>query len=190
MAFNIRSLTLSIALLSTLTACGLGVTVATRSMVELLPIKTIPGASVLGGLSLSLGLAIRTPNIDLGVGENIVSFARINGLRLVILDSSEQDSLEDGALDSFDFLTGLDIDIRGVFDGQVVQIPIATLPDGDPQFGTAARSLDLTITSNVDVLDFLLLPGGYEVVLDLEGTIPTDNVVIAGEIEYRVGVGI
>ena len=128
--------------------------------------------------------------MDLGAGENFVSFVRVRNLRLDILDLSEQDPLEDGALDSFDFLSGIDVSIRANFNGRENELLIATLPDGDPQIGTAARSLDLTVVnSNTDVLDFLLAPEGYDVVLNFIGNVPTDDIILSGELRYRLGIG-
>ena len=59
------------------------------------------------------------------------------------------------------------------------------------RIASAARSLELTVVNNeTDVLDFLLAPNGYDIVLGITGTVPADNVLISGEIRYRVGVGI
>lgn len=185
---SVRSITTSIILISILTACGL--TVGTRSMIEALPVVTIPGAVLPVELSTSLGLALASPEIDLGSGENFVTFVRIRNVQLQILDSSDQDSNEDGAQDSFDFLSALEVSIRAEFDGVVNEILIARLPDGDPQFGAAARTLDLSIVSNADIFDFLLAPGGYDIVLNISGTVPPDAIVLSGLVRYRVGLGL
>jgi len=112
-------------------------------------------------------------------------------MTLNILDTSELDSNDDGAEDSFDFLTGLSIFIRANFNGTTNELLIATLPDGDPQFGSAARELVLTVIArNDDVLDYLEASGGYDVVLRLSGSVPADDVLISGVTRYRVGVGL
>lgn len=177
-------------LISTLSACDLGVTLGTRAMTEALPVVSIPGATLPADLSFSIGLALDSPEIDIGSEANFVTFVRARNIQLQILDSSEQDANEDGALDSFDFLTGLEVSIRAQFNGVVNELPIARLPDGDPQFGTAARILDLTVISDADIFDFLLAPGGYDIVLNLTGTIPADTVVVSGFVRFRVGLGI
>lgn len=172
-------------------ACGVGLTLGTRAMTEQLPVVTIPGAALPVELQLSAGLSLASPEIDLGSGENFVSFVRVRNLRLNIIEASDQDQIEDGALDSFDFLSTLDVSIRADFNGRTNELMIATLPDGDPQIASAARSLELTVVnSETDVLDFLLAPNGYDIVLGITGTVPADNVLISGEIRYRVGVGI
>jgi len=172
----------------TLMACG--VTIASRSMTEVLPVVVVPGAPLPSELSLALGVAIAQPNIDLGAGESFVNSVRVRNLTLNILDASESDANDDGAEDSFDFLTDLSVTLRADFDGQTQELLIATLPDGDPQFGTAARILNLTVVnSEADVLDFILASGGYQVVLNLGGQIPPDNVLLSGTIRYRVDIG-
>ncbi len=186
---SIRSIALSLILLPILSACDLGVTLGTQSMTETLPVFTIPGAVLPADLSTSLGLALASPEIDLGSESNFVTFVRVRNVQLQILDLSDQDSNEDGALDSFDFLSALEVSIRAEFDGVVNEIVIARLPDGDPQFATAARTLDLSVVSNADIFDFLLVPGGYDIVLNISGTIPADNVVLSGSVRYRVGLG-
>jgi hypothetical protein len=160
-------------------------------MSDVLPDITVPGAPLPTTLQVSLSAAIANPSIDLGASDSFVTFVTIRGLTIQILNSSEQDPIEDGARDSFDFLTGIDVSIRAEFAGRTNELLIATLPDGDTQFGTAARSLELTfVNGNIDILDFLDAPGGYDVVLTLAGTVPPDNIVISGAVRYRVGLGV
>ena len=170
---------------------GCDTTLGTRTETDPLPTFTIPGAPVPSALQIGLGLAINNPQIDLGAGSSFVTFVTLRNLTLNILDTSDVDSNDDGAEDSFDFLTGLDISIRADFNGRTNELMVATLPDGDPQFGSAARDLTLTIVnSNINVLNFLEASGGYEVVLDIKGSIPPDSVIISGSIRYRVGLGL
>jgi len=171
-----------------LSSCGgeLG----SKSTTEVLPLITVPGAPLPSALRLELGVAIAQPSIDLGVGESLVSSVRVRNLNLVILDASDTDALDDGAEDSFDFLSELDVSIRANFGNETREMLIATLPEGDLQLGTAARNLTLTIVnSRADLLDFILAPGGYDVVLRLEGLIPADTVLIGGTIRFRAGIG-
>ncbi|MDC0434192.1 hypothetical protein OAM69_00960 [bacterium] len=174
-----------------LLSIGCDTTLGTHTETERLPTFTIPGATVPSTLEIGLGLAINNPQIDLGAGDSFVTFVTLRGLTLNILDISDVDSNDDGAQDSFDFLIGLDISLRADFNGKTNELMVATLPDGDLQFGSAARELRLTIvSSNIDVLDFLQASDGYEVVLDLQGSIPPDNVTITGALRYRVGLGL
>lgn len=188
---RIRSLKrlLVISLSFFLISCG--PTLGTRSQTEVLPVITVPGAPLPSALRLGLGVAIEQPSIDLGAGESFVTFVRIRNITLNILGVSDTEISDDGAVDSFDFLTGLTVTLRADFDGQTQEILVATLPDGDVQFGSAARTLSLTVVSSqTDVLDYILAPGGYEVVLGLEGQFPADNVLLSGTIRYRVGLGL
>ena len=180
---------LLVALTTFFTGCD--VTLGTRSMTDPLPIIRVPGAPIPSTLQVSLGVAIPNPAIDLGSGSSFVTFVAIRNLVLNITDESDFDSNDDGAEDSFDFLTGLSVSIRADFNGTTNELLVATLPDGDPQFGTAARELVLTVVSpNINVLDFLDASGGYEVVLRLDGSVPADDILISGAIRYRVGLGV
>ena len=182
-------LCLLIALATSITGCD--TTLGTQARTDQLPTIRVPGAPIPIALEISLGAAIANPPIDLGSASNFVTFVRIRNLTLNILDTSELDRNDDGAEDSFDFLTGLSISIRAEFNGKSNELLIATLPDGDPQFGSAARELVLTIVApNTDVLDFLEASGGYDVVLSLSGSVPPDDVLISGAIRYRIGIGI
>ena len=182
-------LCLLVALATFITGCD--TTLGTQARIDRLPTLRVLGAPIPVALEVTLGAAIANPPIDLGSASSFVTFVRIRNLTLNILDISELDSNDDGAEDSFDFLTGLSISIRADFNGTSNELLIATLPDGDPQFGSAARELVLTIVaSNTDVLDYLEASGGYEVVLHLNGSVPPDDVLISGAIRYRIGIGI
>ena len=177
--------------LVTLSACNLGLTLGTRSMTEILPLVTVPGAPLPVDLEFSLGLALASPELDIGSESALVTFVSVRVLTLQILNSSElDDANEDGDLDNFDFLTGAQIFIRGNFNGTTNQLLIASLPEDDPQIGSSARTLELTVNDNNDVFDFLLLPDGYEILLDLDGAVPPDNVTLSGELVYRIGLGV
>jgi len=158
-------------------------------MTDNLPVVTIPGARLPSELGLSVGFAIDSRILDIEADSKFLTFARVRQLRLDILDASDVDAVEDGAQDSFDFISGLSVSIRAAFGEQTLEEVIAFLPDGDPQFGSAARSLDLSVV-NSDLLDFLQAPGGYQLVLNISGNIPPDAVVLGGSVRYRVGVGL
>lgn len=171
-----------------LSGCG-DITLATRSMTDSIPVITVPGAPLPTTLNLSFDVAIDGQLFGIEADSRFITFARLLELKLVILDSSDTDPLEDGAVDSFDFLQGLEVSIRARFGGEIVEQPLAFLPEGDPQIGAAARTLLLESTRG-DVLDFLQASGGYELIFSLQGTVPPDNIIISGLARYRVGVGI
>lgn len=180
----------TLGLLATLAVAACDTTLGTRSQTETLPTFQIPGAALPSSLRISLGVGIANPNIDLGSGDNFVTFVTIRNINLSILDTSDTEATDDGAKDSFDFLTGLDVLLRADFDGRSNELRVATLPDGDPQFASAARDLTLTVvTPNTNVLDFLDARDGYDVVLRINGSVPADNVIVSGTIRYRVGLG-
>lgn len=184
------SLSTSSLLLVMLVACDLGLTLGTRSTTENLPTVTVPGATLPLDLTVSFGLVLESPELNIGSEEALVTFVSVRRLNLQILNSSELDEGEDGIADNFDFLSSANIYIRGDFEGVTRQLKIASLEENDPQIGSSTRFLDLPVNDNNNVFDFLLLPNGYEIVLDLVGTVPEDSVTFAGQLTYRIGLGI
>ena len=168
---------------------GCDQTIGTSAQVDVLPVVTVPGNPLPLDLNLGLSIVIDSESIDVEADSRFLTSARVRNLQLNILNASDTDALEDGAEDSFDFLTGLSIAIRADFNGETIERVVAFLPDGDPQFGTAARDLVLTV-DDFDVLDFLQADSGYELVLQLAGQIPPDNIILSGTVRYRVGVGL
>ena len=168
---------------------GCDQTIGTSAQVDVLPVVTVPGNPLPLDLNLGLSIVIDSESIAVEADSRFLTSARVRNLQLNILNASDTDALEDGAEDSFDFLTGLSISIRAIFNGESIERVVAFLPDGDPQFGTAARDLVLTV-DDFDVLDFLQADSGYELVLQLAGQIPPDNIILSGTVRYRVGVGL
>lgn len=185
---RIKALALTAFSIFILAGCNQNITLGTRSMTDSLPVVTIPGAAFRSDLALSLGLAINSNILGIEADSQFLTFARLRELRLNILESSNTDAIEDGALDNFDFLIGLSVSIRALLNGVEQEEIIAFLPDGDPQFGTAAQSLDLTVVGT-DVLDYLQASGGYELILNITGNIPPDAIILSGAVRYRIGVG-
>jgi len=175
--------------LFSLVGCNQDITLGTRSATDSLPLVTILGAPIATELGLSVDVAIDSSIIGIEADSQFLTFARIRDLRLEIQDESESDTSDDGAIDSFDFLSGLSVSIRASFGGVVQQEVVAFLPDGDPQFGTAARELSLSVVGS-DLLDYLQASGGYQLVLNISGNVPPDAVIFGGAVRYRVGVGI
>lgn len=172
-----------------LAGCGQDVTLGTRSMTDNLPVVTIPGAPIPTELGVSVGVAIDSAILGIEADSRFLTFARLRNLTLQIQDSSDVDPFENGALDSFNFLSGLSISIRAAFNSGIQEEVIAFLPDGDPQIGSFARSLNLAVVDK-DVLDYLQAPGGYQLVLTLSGNVPPDAIDLGGTVRYRIGVGL
>jgi len=183
---RVRRATSASLILAFVVLAGCGETLGTSAQVDVLPVITIPGNPFPIDLNLALGVVINSESIDVEADSRFLTSARVRNLQLNILNTSDIDAQEDGAEDSFDFLNGLSISIRADFNGEAVERVVAFLPDGDPQFGTATRDLVLTV-EDFDVLDFLQADNGYELVLQLAGQIPPDNVILSGTVRYRVG---
>jgi len=172
-----------------LNACSGKTTLGSKSLSETLPEATIPGFPVQVPLSGSIPLPLTAEAASAADETEFVTSARLRSLTLNILDSSESEANEDGAMDNFDFLSSMQIFIHAVLNGEESEALVASLPEGDPQIGNGSRSMTLTV-ENVDVLDYIEAPGGYGLRLQGSGFVPPDDVVISGEIRYRVGVGI
>lgn len=171
-----------------LAACQ-NVELGTRSFTDSLPVKRIPGAPLPIDLNLSVGLAIDSAIINVEADSRFLTSARLRSLSVFITEDSDFDAIEDGAQDSFYFISGLSVSIRARFNNRLNEQIVAFLPEGDPQIGTSARTLSLT-TSSADVLDYLQANGGYELLLNFDGTVPPDDVIFSGIGRFRVGVGI
>ena len=187
-ATNVVPAALAIALLSS--ACS-DTTLGTRSFEEALPTVTIPGGDIQLGLNnfaIPVRLNLATQDAYADGDFDFVSSVKVLSLTLNIDDSSESDQREDGNLDDFDFLSGLQVSLRANINGTLRTDLVASLPDGDPQYASGTRTLNLT-TTDVDVLDYIELGSGYDMVITVSGFVPMDNVIINGDIRYRVGIG-
>ena len=173
----------------TLVSCSGRTTLGTRSLSETLPNATIPGFPIQVPLSGSIPIPLSAEAESLADETEFVTFARPRSLTINILDSSESDAGEDGAMDNFDFLSAIEIFLSAELGGENNEILVASLPEGDPQIGTGIRNLELVV-EDVDVLDHIEAPGGYALRVEGSGFVPPDNVVFNGVIRYRVGIGI
>ena len=119
---------------------------------------------------------------------DFLTFVKPRQLELRITDASEdqsEDNIEDGSLDDFDFLSSLAVSISAAGQEPVL---VASVPEGDPQYGSGTRELQLTL-EDVDILDYVEAPGGYALSVTVDGNTPPDNVIIEGDVSFRVGVG-
>ena len=183
--------TFLIALLCTvfIVACSSRTTLGTRSLTEILPESVIPGFPIQIPLSGSIDVPLTAEAQSLADETEFVTFARVRSLTFTIVDSSESDANEDGAMDNFDFLSAMQIFLSAELNGEPSEILVASLPEGDPQIGTGVREIAFTV-EDVDVLDYIEAPGGYQLRVQGSGFVPPDNVVFNGDLRYRVGVGI
>lgn len=180
---------LAIGSITLLAACSGKTTLGTKSLNETLPSVTIPGFPLQVPLSGSIPVPLSAEAQSVSDDTEFVTFAKLRSLRLDILDSSESDANEDSAMDNFDFLSSMQIFISAVVGGEASELLVASLPEGDPQIGNGSRMMTFTV-EDVDVLDYIEAPGGYGLRLEGAGFVPPDNVVIGGEIRYRVGIGL
>ena len=171
-----------------LAACS-DTTLGTKSFDETLPTTTIPGFPLQIALSGSIPVPLTAEAQSVADDTEFVTFATLRSLSLNILDSSESDANDDGAMDTFDFLTSMQVFVNAEINGALSEILVASLPEDDPQVGSGSRELVLTV-EDVDVLDYLEAPGGYGLRVQGSGTVPPDDVVFNGDLRYRVGIGI
>jgi len=103
-------------------------------------------------------------------------------------DSPQLDQFADNNPDNFDFLSSMTLSLRATFDGVQQSIQVASLPEGDPQIGSNASTLDL-VMDDVDIRDFVEAPD-VELVVLVSGTNPQDFVIIDTDLRFRVGLGL
>ncbi len=175
-----------------LTACT-DTTLGTRSFEESLDPIVIPGFPLSFGeldvpaLSFPLDLKDQPGYSSL----NIVTSVHVRSASFTIsqeTDNPEQDPFADNNPDNFDFLSSGELSLRATIDGATATIRVASLPEGDPQIGTNATVLNLAI-DDVDIRDFVEAPD-VQLVLEVSGTNPVDNVVINPVVRFRVGIGV
>ncbi len=175
-----------------LTSCT-DTTLGTKSFEESLDPIIIPGAPVnigtltLPALSFPLDLRDQQGYSSL----DIVTSVHVRSATFTIspeTDDPAKDQFADNNPDNFDFLSGLTLSLQATIDGASVIQQVASLPEGDPQIGSNATELNLSV-DNVDIRDFVEAPD-VQLVVVARGTVPLDFVVIDPVIRFRVGVGV
>ena len=174
-------------------ACGDdGTTLGSASIDEELPPTTVPGAGVAGvlpavlpPLALDVTQSAEYASEDYG---SIVTEITIPALSLSVTPDSEDDDLDDGMPDDLSFLSGIELSISA--DGLEDEV-LGSIPENDPRLdpAEAARTVALDMTE-VDILDFVEAPGGYEVRIEVVGSAPPDDVTFDGDVTYRIGLGL
>jgi hypothetical protein len=187
-----RSL-ISISLAGLLLAACSDTTLGTRSFEESLDQIVIPGAPVsLGALSLP---EFKFP-LDLSDQEgysalDFITSVNVRSATFTISPATDDallDQFADNNPDNFDFLSSVTLSLEATVDGSVQTVQVASLPDGDPQIGTNATEINLVV-DDVDIRDFVEAPD-VQLVVQANGTVPPDFVVIDPVLRFRVGVGI
>ncbi len=183
----------------TLVVCSLlacsDTTIATRSFEESRTFE-IPGAPI--------GIPIALTFDDISVAVNLadqpgysdgdfdfVTSVRVRELEFEITPESNDpanDQFEDGNLDSFEFVSSLDISLRAVVDGTETVVEVATLPANDPQIASNTTSLLMNVL-DTDIRDLIEAPDGAELLISISGTPPPDFVTVKTNIRFRVGIG-
>lgn len=175
----------------TLVSCS-DTTLATRSFTEDFPVFTIPGTSLIqlavNDLSYPVPVNLATQEAYANGDFDYVSSVTVRSVTLEIDPTSDTEANDDGNPDDFDFLSKLEVYLRATIDGTVREDLVASLPEGDEQYSSGARSIVLNTTS-VDVLDYIELGDGYDMVIKVSGLSPIDPVIIGGSLKYRVGIG-
>jgi len=116
---------------------------------------------------------------------------QVDSLMLSITDSSSDesaDTLEDGTIDDFNFLTSMEIYISAEIDGETVREIIGSITMDDPQLSAAVQQISFSMTG-LDILPYVEAQNGYEVQIEAVGEAPPDAVIFDGDIRYRVGIG-
>ena len=116
---------------------------------------------------------------------------QVDSLMLRITESSSDesvDTLEDGTIDDFNFLTSMEIYISAEIDGETVREIIGSITMDDPQLSAAVQQISFSMTG-LDILPYVEAQNGYEVQIEAVGEAPPDAVIFDGDIRYRVGIG-
>ena len=191
---------------SLLGACGDdgdGTTLATVTIDEDLPPTRVQGAGPTAGVvpldgvlpALTLDVT-KTEAYESGDYGDVVTRISVDALALSVRSPESEDvdsdsfRAEDGMPDDLSFLSGLELYIVAKGEDREPEL-LGLLPDNDPALDPdrRARTLELEMTG-VDILDFVEAPGGYEVRMDVAGTLPPDDVVFDGTVGYGVGFGL
>ena len=193
----------ALAVATALGACGgggEGTTLGTVSIDEDLPPTRVRGVGpvpqVLPTVLPALPLDVESTEAYRSGDYASITRVAITELSLSVLSPESEDNeretfgAEDGMADDLSFFSRIDLYIVAEIDGEQQERLLGGLPENDPSLDPdpPARVLELDMTG-VDILDFVEAEGGYEVRLVVNGTVPPDDVVFDGEVEYEVGVG-
>ena len=186
--------TLLAALSAALSGCS-GTTLGHFDVDETLPETRVEGSAVIGLLPADvfppIALDVSSSEEFQSEDYDFLTSIQLDELTLIITASStdeNEDSLEDGEADNFNFLSGIEIFIQAEFDGQSQEALIGFIDADDPQLSAGAQSIDFTLTGT-DILQYVEADAGYAVQIEASGESPPDAVIFGGDVVYRVGVG-
>lgn len=186
-------ITLLSALSAGLSGCN-GTTLGHFDVDETLPETRVEGNAVIGLLPEffpAMTLDVSSSEEFQSEDFDFLTSIQLDELTLIITASStdeNEDSLEDGEADNFDFLSGIEIYIESEFDGESQRALIGFIDADDPQLSAGAQSIDFTLTGT-DILSYVEADAGYAVQIEASGEAPPDAVIFGGDVVYRVGVG-
>lgn len=177
----------------TLIACS-DTTVATRSFNDSHTFD-IPGIAVSLPFEITLDQIPLEINLTDQPGYNdndldFVTSVQVRELEFEITPESNDpanDQLEDGNLDSFEFVSNLGISLRAGVDGVETVVDVATLPANDPQIASNTTTLTMNVM-DTDIRD-LIEGDNPELLISITGTPPPDVVQVRANIRFRVGLG-
>lgn len=157
----------------------------------------IPTIAGISGITLTLpeiGIPVKLANLP-GYEQDDLNYVTGVKIKSIVFeigpDSNDAtyDSIEDGNLDSFEFVSELNIGLAGEVGGQATRVDVASLPMNDPQIASNAQSVNLAV-ADVDIRDIIENPAGAQLLISVTGNPPPDKVQVNAKISYRVNIGI
>ncbi len=168
-------------------------TLGTKSFEETLDPISVPGAPVSFGLLSLPEISFPLDLKDQDGYQFLDNITSVNARSATIRvspdsDNPQLDQFADNNPDNFDFLSSMTLSLRATLNGSSQTIQVASLPEGDPQIGSNASTIELVL-DDVDIRDFVEAPD-VEFVILASGTNPQDFVIIDTDLRFRVGFGI
>lgn len=127
-------------------------------------------------------------DVDAGVleGESYsITSVQVASMDVWIHESSSFDSGEDGLPDDFAFFDSVEVYIEADVGGEIVRTLVASVSPGDEQLTPGSTNVSLEVTG-AELVALMSAPGGSVFTVDIEGTVPPDDVAIAGMIIFSV----
>lgn len=183
-------------LCSTIVACS-DTTVGTRSFEEAEsflipnPAGSIAAGIILPALELSIPIDLAEQEAYSDGDFDYITSVKVRDIVFEIASDSQDpavDTVEDGNLDSFEFVSGLSLSLSADVGGTLTEVPIAELPANDPQIASNATSLTMNVNSEENIRD-LIEGDNVKLLINVTGSIPPDNVWVDAKIRFRVGIG-
>lgn len=190
---QIRTGLIHCALLLIAAGCSSDTTIGTKSFEETVEF-TIPQSPIpISGTLPTLGIPVKLtdqPGYEDGDFDYVTS-VKIRDIVFEITPQSSDmtiDTTEDGNLDSFEFVSSLDLGLSAILNGTQTAVDIAELPENDPQIASNLTTLNMRVM-DVEIRDLIEAPDGSNLQITISGRTPPDAVMISARIRYRVGIG-